>query len=356
MFGVFSAKMTCPIYRDVRRLRPASRIRLDRDGFDVQRYWTIPYGSEIRYKKDADYVEHFKTLFEKAVHDRLRAPGIAFELSGGLDSTSVAAIAVPAIRAAGGHMTGYTMTCHQFLPDDEEGFYAGQVASHLGMTNVQWAIENFPSPKYTDTISLNPAEPSASLDLMAHHLHLVEMQNDGARILLTGQGGDAVMAGSNRQSANLFRDGQWLRLFREVALHAIRTGSLSGSGLRHALWPRSIQTGWQPEQFPTWLNPDFVRRAGLRERWTEMWACERQSMDAYHQLHSPWFGSHIAGYSDLQAPIEARHPFYDRRLVTYLLALPNFVTARKQVLRNAISGRLPAAVLNRPGRQVCREI
>jgi uncharacterized membrane protein len=47
-------------------------------------------------------------------------------------------------------------------------------------------------------------------------------------------------------------------------------------------------------------------------------------------------------------PVVVRYPFYDVRLVDFVLGVPNYVTRGKRVLRHAMRGRLPEPVRTRP--------
>jgi asparagine synthase (glutamine-hydrolysing) len=47
-------------------------------------------------------------------------------------------------------------------------------------------------------------------------------------------------------------------------------------------------------------------------------------------------------------PVEVRHPFFDLRIVNYLLALPPFpLFFEKRLLREAVAGRLPESIRTR---------
>jgi asparagine synthase (glutamine-hydrolysing) len=47
-------------------------------------------------------------------------------------------------------------------------------------------------------------------------------------------------------------------------------------------------------------------------------------------------------------PVEVRHPFFDLRIVNYLLALPPFpLFFEKRLLREAVAGRLPERIRTR---------
>src|SRR5882762_8975357 len=82
-------------YREVCEVPPGQFVRVRNNGtVSIHRYWSINPKSQIRYKTDAEYEEHFRQLFRRAVSRRLRTdtPVLA-ELSGGLDSSSIVCMA-----------------------------------------------------------------------------------------------------------------------------------------------------------------------------------------------------------------------------------------------------------------------
>src|SRR5260370_14858271 len=78
-------------FRDIQRLPPAHSLSISPEGLKVRRYWTPPTDGRIRYSKPEEYVEQFQSLFQAAVADRLRTDRVGILLSGGMDSSSVAA-------------------------------------------------------------------------------------------------------------------------------------------------------------------------------------------------------------------------------------------------------------------------
>src|SRR5205814_1221701 len=77
-------------------------------------------------------VEHFKSLLEAAVMDRLRTDRAGILLSGGLDTSSVAAVAKE-ISAKGAPTTDIRCYTHIFdsFSSDREGEYAREVGEFL---------------------------------------------------------------------------------------------------------------------------------------------------------------------------------------------------------------------------------
>src|SRR5882672_5118370 len=81
-------------YVGIESVPPASFVVVHRTKHTTTKYWDFDPSKRIRYRVDADYEEHFRTVFAEAVRRRLRSdtPVLA-ELSGGMDSSSIVCIA-----------------------------------------------------------------------------------------------------------------------------------------------------------------------------------------------------------------------------------------------------------------------
>ena len=108
--------------------------------------------------------------------------------------------------------------------------------------------------------------------------------------------------------------------------------------------------------FPCWLNPDLSRRLGLEERWEDHRLQEDRVAHSrrpglfyvFESAHLPlYFEGHDAGIS--RTPIEYRFPFFDIRVLRFLMSLPTVPWKyQKHLLRVVMQGVLPHAVLRRP--------
>ena len=128
LFGAIQDR-AATIFSRIHRLPSAHTLTWHDGRLVVKRYWSPPLDPEVYYKRPEDYVEHFRQLLLVAVKDRLRADRAAISLSGGLDSTSVAAFAR---RAGLQHLRAVTMVYDAVIPDNER-HYSGLFAKSLNI-------------------------------------------------------------------------------------------------------------------------------------------------------------------------------------------------------------------------------
>ncbi len=333
------------IYQNIRRLPPSTCLKLHNDRLHMLQYWSLPISEPVRYKKDLDYGERFQELFQNAVSDRVGNGPVAIEMSGGLDSTSVAASA----RDCGHSIAAYTGTCNRLLPDDVEGYFAEMVASHLGIPIFSQAVDDYNLfERFSDSV-LATCEPYGSADKAVHHDRLQQVANDGARVLLTGHGGDALFQRSSSYYLKLLVDRDVARFATEVYGHIRRTGSFRGLGMRSSI-KHSLGKAPSFPPFPEYINAEFVERAQLIHRWETGWTTiqEADTGSTHSQLLAPWIPAVFEGYERLRIPLIARHPFFDLRLVGFMLTIPETAKSNKRPMREAMQGRLPEPVRTRP--------
>lgn len=336
------------IYRDVRTLPPASTMWFGLDGLRIRRYWQLEHGIEYRFKKDSDYVDRFEELFSQAVTDRLGADRVALELSGGMDSTSIAAVAAAEAKISGRSLQAYTVTCDDIFPTDDETFFTKMVASHLSLSLQCDPIENYDLFERFDSTELVTDQPVPGANLAQRYDYFARLGQEGVRVLLSGQGGDAVLGHSNQHNVRLLRQHRYVRLLAEMFAHFRHAGTLAGMGLRSAFFSSSQGRPWKLS-FPTWFNEDFVARNALQARWDHFWQLIHDAgSDSVLQMRFPWDSQFFQSKEALPLPVVVRYPFYDIRLVNFLQGVPTYVKKNKWVLRQAMKERLPMPVLKRP--------
>jgi asparagine synthase (glutamine-hydrolysing) len=98
------------IYRNIFRIPPAHLMRVGPDGsLDLQRYWAIDDIAPVRLKSDAAYAEGLREQLDRAVRRQMRSlHPIGALLSGGLDSSSVVALAARALAEKSQRLPAFT--------------------------------------------------------------------------------------------------------------------------------------------------------------------------------------------------------------------------------------------------------
>ncbi|MGB6199786.1 MAG: asparagine synthase-related protein, partial [Candidatus Acidiferrales bacterium] len=104
-------------YHDISRV-PAAHVLSGTPGqFHVRRYWTLPVEEPLR-RRESEVVDEFRALLKQAVSDRMRTDRLVFSMSGGLDSTTVAATCCEAVgkQVAGAAFLGITYIFERVMP------------------------------------------------------------------------------------------------------------------------------------------------------------------------------------------------------------------------------------------------
>jgi asparagine synthase (glutamine-hydrolysing) len=343
-------------FRDIQRLPPAHSLSISPEGLKIRRYWAPPTDGRIRYSKPEEYVENFQSLLEAAVADRLRTDRVGILLSGGLDSSSVAAVAkeVCGKSSQATELRGYTYIYESLIPD-REGDYAREVGEFLrvpikflAMDQVQlfegWGDPEFSLPE--------PVEDP----LFAGFLDSCRNISAHCCVLLSGEGCDNLMGFQMWPYAgDLWRRGEWQRLLTEMTNY-LWVRPFPWRGIR-ARFLRLIGKDPVLPVFPQWLAADFAQRMKLQERWEE-WG-KHPKLTLEHPIHpkahaslslphwTQMFEQGNAGWTPY--PLEVRYPFMDLRIVNYLLSLPPFPWFfEKMLLREAMAERIPERVRMRP--------
>ena len=343
-------------FRDIQRLPPAYCLTISAAAAKCQRYWSPPMHGAVRYSNSKDYVEHFQALLQEAVADRLRTDRVGILLSGGLDSSSVAAVAneVSTKRASDTDIRGYTCVDESQNPDPE-GCLAREVGEFLHIPVKFLPMRQLELFDGWDDPELTWPEPIDN-PLTANFFESYRIISPHSRVLLSGEGSDNLLDFQMWPYAkSLWQNMEWGRLFTQMA-DFLWVRPFPWRGLR-ARVRKALGRDADRPVFPNWLAPDFVRRVDLKARWKEGWEhpADRERHPIRPRAHASLSLPHWTHRFELENagathfPLETRYPFLDLRIVNYLLALPPFPWCfEKKLLREAMVGRLPESVRVRP--------
>jgi asparagine synthase (glutamine-hydrolysing) len=353
------------LFADVQRLAPAHRLAASPRGCVIDRYWQIDPARTIRYGSDDEYAEQLRDLLRQAVRDRLRAPtGAGVMLSGGLDSSSVLAMATE-LRRSGEVLRA----CDAFSLVDpggplDESPAIGDTVAALGCRGHQFIAAAAPAQAFSEQTRRRAgvaSSPGAALMTPIRNA----ARDQGVRVLLSGVGGDEWFNGSVYHAADLFRSGRWLALgpyLRAVSGTEMLTDPRAA--LKIMTWPllpraarKRIKAVIARDRTPPWVDRTFARRIGLADRLYPLQLEPSFPTIAQRTIFRDMTsGLVVRDVEDeerlgAESGVEMRYPFADRRIMEFGLALPEELRwrggVRKFVLREAMRDALPASVLAR---------
>lgn len=319
------------IWEGVERLAPGHRRLIGRDRDVTQQYWLPSVEPMVQSLETT--IELTRSLFDEAVRCRLRTrDGVATDLSGGLDSSTVTATAAaltPGVRPIS--------LAYRIDPEAFELRYIEAVADHLGLDS-----------HLIDADDLTVLDPVS--DIRAHRQPLFAIDATdtaacydtasalGCSVSLTGVGGDELLYGQSGDRVARIRQSM-----RDVALRW--AGSRTDGHVAEALRARRARRArrdrpWLrvPYPQPPSRLPPRNNRAGAAR------------LSAYQ---SPWQAPSYELTDRLAAErsVEVRYPFLDRRLVEAGLRFPEAqVRAGNEprgLHRLAFGVRLPPQVASR---------
>jgi asparagine synthase (glutamine-hydrolysing) len=355
-------------FAGVRRLGCGRRAVATPSGVSAVQYYDLAALPEIRFHDESDYVAAAASLFEDAVRcalDGFEHPAIS--LSGGLDSQAIAAEVARS-------RSGQPLQSFTGIPEaDWDGVtypsvfgnerpYVEALAGMYPEIRPHWVDAKglFLDHKIDSVFMLAGEPPGNAANLHWIHEAYGQARAMGCDVMLEGGFGNASFSFDGEGAvASLFRQGKWLRLWREAAhLAPVHTDSRLRAIASRAIVPSApdwvyrllVRLGAMKANDPyeTWcpLNRAYARKHGVEDR------ARRAGYDPYYRhpassrnwrdsmvMDSGW-GESIGLALDLMHGIETRDPTAYRPLVEFCLGIPD-----DQYLRNGINRRLARRML-----------
>lgn len=352
-------------YKNIEGVPPAHVVIARIGVVTVQRFWDFDPKHEIRYKTDAEYEEQFRYLFREAVHCRLRSDRPVWaELSGGLDSSSLACMASDIIGKGQAQAPGLETVSlvYDECRGSDEREYIRCVEERIGKGGLHLREDDYrmlaPLPAdYTPVIPNHVAKHAT------YHRALNEATlRAGARVRLSGQGGDEILTSARDPSpelADLLASCNLLKLHNRLR---VWSQALKKPYLK-MLWkktivpslPPGIQKALRREFIPRGIyDPNFVKQMNLRRHALgkpETLGLPHNTRKQWHVNYSRMVKALSAGYWREFSQADLSYPYTHRPLVEFMAAIPFEQRVRpheaRSLLRRAMRDLLPADIVGR---------
>lgn len=346
------------VYRNIRRLAPAHALTISGSRSAMRRYWRLEIEDPLYYRDRRQYTERFVDLMSKSIADRLPAGRVGIAMSGGLDSTTLAACAVN-VTGDASRIVAECLDFEQFA-SAREGHFSSLAADRLGIElrhrqgddlvyDTQWWARSMTTP-----------EPSALITTAHFDREVVRERAERASVWFYGEGPDnALVFERNEYLSWLVGRRDWRRL-AEVGAFYMRVKGFAGWWETLGRYTRRGHPADEPIVVPPWIDSSLAHRLDLQRRL----AGELRTGAAGEGPvpRHPWRPRAVARFSDpiwpavfadyefeeSLGPLALRHPFLDLRVLEFMLSVPTLPWAReKLLLREAMRGHLPPEVLAR---------
>ncbi len=359
-------------YADIVRLPAAHTLLISDRRVELRRYWFLDPTREIHLASDEEYARAYRDLFTQAVRCRLRsAYPVGSLLSGGLDSSSVVCVARELLRKQdlNGRLPSQRLQTfsafYDNVPESDERYFInaivaqGDLESHLVPADERDPFDDVQEIVRQLDQLYHSAGDQIGLALLA------AARNARIRVILDGEDGDSVVSHGDGRFFELARNLKLRTLLREINALSKRTHRsrrdillpmlvASAPNIVRRTLRRAVPQVVQPAAPELLIKRDFAERIKLepqvdivdRARSTTRTARERH----YKDLTAPkvQFDLEVMDQIFADFSMEGRHPFYDRRLVEFCLALPaeQKLSAgfNRVVARRALVNCLPRAI------------
>ncbi len=362
------------IHKSILRLPPAHSLTVTPNSISKRQYWHLEVIPALCLTKRCDYVDAFREVFNEAVHARLRTTGngwIGATLSGGLDSSSVAATAAAMLQEDGQRLRAYTS-----VPLSDTSCSDGRCMGNeypLAQATARFAgnIDLYP----VDASAVSPIEgirrmlrivhePSHSAGNFFWILDLyARAAADGCQALLTGQVGNATISWTGDFASQPL----WFQLQRLGWRRLLKRKLKQITPLQI----RAAYHSWQNDKLGyrnTAILPEFARRIdlyGLMLQDADTLKI-RTTQELRYDFINPGriMGGALHAEMGAAMGIEVRDPTADARVIEFTYSVPDHIFMDPEtgqtrwLIREAMKGRLPDEVrLNRRfGRQAADRV
>ena len=364
-------------YEEIRRLPAAHTLSVSRLGVRMGCYWKPDSERRISLDSNEAYARKFCSLFVDAVREGVAgAPRVGSLLSGGLDSSAVTCTARAVLASGDAHPLDTFSLTFDDVPRSDERRWIDAVCEGGGLRPHLIRGDQINPFEDLDRMLSAAEEPFSAWNLYLHWHLWKAGRDEGVDVMLDGYLGDDVVSHGSRYVTELAARGRWLRLAREIRTIAKEQGEIAGGAWsvfrRFVLGPILIEpamdltkrmsgsTAWSPA-LTRFVNPDLLEHVCWMER-AEASGAGRQRTpltareDHLRGLTRPELPAslEIAYKAASSLGVEPRFPYADQRLVEFCLAIPPTQKysggLTRAVLRRAMKGTVPAAVLSRAGK------
>jgi asparagine synthase (glutamine-hydrolysing) len=369
--GMFeSLDTSSTVYNGIQQLSPSHSISIVNGVLSLKRYSHLSERKKLKLKSSDEYVEAFREVFQTAVQSKIRTHmKVGGNLSGGLDSGSVAAFAAKELRKKDQQLHTFS-----YVPVDDfvDWTHKSRVANEKPLIESTVNYVGNISPNY---LSLDERNPYSEIDEWLETMETPykffentfwirgiyeEACQQGIGVLLNGQRGNWTISWGPifDYYALLIKKMKWIRLNQEMTKYMSHIGTGRKrilSVVNRKLMPFMYERKFDESlEFPMFINRDLAAKTNVLEKLKQHGIDPRGriSSNAYkirmQQFGRLYYWNTSGTYSSklsLRYGLVGRDPTNDLRVIRFCLSVPEEQFVRngqdRALIRRATDGELP---------------
>ena len=317
----------------------------------IKKYYKLNIDHKYKNQTEEQLTETFQNLLTDAIHLRLRSDvKVGTCLSGGLDSSSISAIAAKKYNEESDEKF-IAINAKSIDKSNDESEFARIVAESesLDLNVVTPTYEDF--LKTIDEVVFTQEEPFGSPSMFMGWHVFQKAREMGCTVMLNGQGGDEVLLGYERYFSSTLSLKRPLNFIKQVFNQSKNSRLSVFHTLAYFFYFRNSSLRIKRLKDKSFLKDEFKKNKyfeSIVESAKVFNDVEEMQLLEISKLQLP----HLLRYEDrnsMRHSIETRLPFLDYRLVELSLSLPLHVKIRngwtKFILRKAVDKLLPENIV-----------
>jgi asparagine synthase (glutamine-hydrolysing) len=355
------------IYTEIKKLPPAHSLHLKHNQLTITKYWELKAQKQLELP-EPEIINRFKELVFRSVQNRVDSEkAVGAELSGGLDSSTIAAIAAKFISIK---------SFSHILPDEflgkihpfkDEREYIRQLADFAGIS--ERYVVTSEEPGLADVLELHVSDfkyiTQQNFSVFSDQLYS-KVSHEGVAVLLSGFGGDEVITSkSGNYLDELARAGNWEDLKTDLKESKLTKAQYFIFFFRYILkfkftpiynflrWLKSDKAWWKEKFQYLALNKEFSNKMIISKRYHQYYSRINPNLFQERNIERithPHVSQRLeyCNTSARKYGIEYRYPFLDKKLIEFYLSMPPRLKARNEIkryaIREAMKGFIPETI------------
>jgi asparagine synthase (glutamine-hydrolysing) len=356
-------------YQGINLLPPGHHLSVKSGSARISKYWELIVPPKLKLTHDREYIEGYKFLFEQAVKSRTRSAfPVGAELSGGLDSSSITAIAQKDLATQGNQLHVFARVLPESVNSEISPFGNDESSEiqtvcdfcnihHLHRVTMENQKINDNIAQVIDITKTPYRSNYATYNLNAHKTARLA----GVRTILSGHGGDQMVTS---QAVFVYRNYIVKRMYWQLFTDIRAKGTVHEldllKSLKYLYKVYSLKTDFTKKRsenrklFRFGIDRDFIEKYHLEDRFmhnreTEILA-PGSLQDLIHKIIHRNMTDRVAitGVMAGNEQIEFRYPLFDVDLIQYYLAVPDSLKRKfrtgRYLHRMAMENELPQSI------------